>query len=338
MSKRGGIIWILGALLISAMGCEGSPSVEQTQAKVTSKAVNQVQVVDQAPAAWTRLYPWGAGVDQVGLRPARFEQPARGVDAVALGPRGAVYVLDAVNGRVMQVAPRVHQVASAPAHATYLAAGPQGAVAVYSPFAARVWIHAPGVQMGEIQVPRALRQIRGISLGQSRVVTAHHVLQESFRLGSPAAPRSLAGILQGKREGEYSLASGAGVAVVLNQDRHPVVQVLGTNRQGRSRPLRSHVMDGPVLAARIVGVAGHAVCLRLERRGAGQGFSVERRAVCVDARTGARLLDRDLPAPGRYLPHQELSVGDDPPRLGFIHPELDGLRVTVWPLTQGVAP
>jgi hypothetical protein len=87
-----------------------------------------------------------------------------------------------------------------------------------------------------------------------------------------------------------------------------------------------------VLAARIVGAAGPAVCLRLEQAGAGPGFAVQRQVVCHDTTSGARLLQRDLPAPGLYLPAREVAVGGSPARVAFIEAAADGLRVRSVPL------
>jgi hypothetical protein len=88
----------------------------------------------------------------------------------------------------------------------------------------------------------------------------------------------------------------------------------------------------PVLAARLVGAAGPAVCLRLEQAAAGAAFAVRRQVVCHDTQSGARLLQLDLPAPGLYVPAREVAVGGSPARVAFLEPTVEGLRVRVVPL------
>jgi hypothetical protein len=242
---------------------------------------------------------------------------------------------------VLRVTPGGVAVAAAvPVDSEDLAAGDDGALALFSPLRGRVLVYgAGGEPAGELAVPRVLRHVRGLSLGRSRRVLIHDEHQETLALGSPAAPATLAQSLHGRREGAAFLADDTGLAVVRLADGRPELR-LQSGKRVRAR----HQLAERVLAARIVGVAGGAVCLLLERLAAERPalgsshrrrccgkteLAVERRAVCLEAASGARLVELDLPAPGLYLPRRELAVGGgaERPVLAFIHPRPDGLRV-----------
>jgi hypothetical protein len=77
--------------------------------------------------------------------------------------------------------------------------------------------------------------------------------------------------------------------------------------------------------------------MKVETLDAGPVISVRRRAICLDAATGAKLTDTELPAPGLYLPRRELAAGGDVPVLAFIHPGQDGLKVKVCAIPEAGA-
>jgi hypothetical protein len=290
----------------------------------------QAAVTEARAEALQRLLPWGGDASSVGLVPAGPEHPAQGVSAVAVGPEGTMYLLDRLNQRVLRVsADAVETVATVPEDTEDLAVGPDGALALYSPLRSRVWIYAEGKLAGEVEVPRALHQIQSLSLGPSRRVMVHDAHQETRWLGSPIAPQTLPAILHSKREGRAFLEDGSGVVVVRLPDGRPDLRVLS----GSERPaVRTHfVLPEPVLAARILGVARDQVCLRLEQ---GSIEEVRRRAVCVDAASGKRVLDVLLAPPGLYAPRRELALGGSPASLAFIHPEREGLRIRRWVLGE----
>ena len=276
------------------------------------------------------LLSWGSGPAEVGLRPRRTDELAQGVSAVAVGFDGAVFLLDRLNGRVLRVVPgtgEVRQAAQLPEDAEDLAAGPQGAVAAYSPLRTRVWLRdRHGEPAGEVAVPRLFRQVRRVGLEGSLGVTLHDAHQETYRLGSPAAPLTLEAALSSKREGAFLLSDGTGVAVRLNNGRPEVLQL----QQGeRARVKARHLLSRRVLAARVVGVSGQVVCLRLEQDGA-RPNEIQRRVVCLNTTSGRLLFERELPPPGLYLPRRELALGGDPARLVLIHPQQRGLRLQSW--------
>lgn len=277
------------------------------------------------------LLPWGSGPAEVGLRPRRTDALAQGASAMAVGPQGEAYVLDRLNGRVLRVGTGSGQVREAtrvPVDAEDLAAGPGGALVAYSPLRGRAWVQdRQGEKVGSVSIPRIFREVRRVGLGRSMVVTVHDAHQETYRLGSPAAPRVLEAVLSDRREGAFVLPGGAGVAARLT-DRMPEVLLL---RQGaRARVEARHLLPHRVLAARVVGAVGRAVCLRLEMNHPRRPGVIQRRAYCLDAFTGRQLLDRPLPEPGLYLPRRELALGGAPARLVSIHPGADGLRVKAW--------
>lgn len=284
------------------------------------------------------LLPWG-GADlpdnTVGHRAGGAEYLAQGPTSVAIGPAGAVYLLDRLHRRVLMVRNNEVQVAASqvPRDAMDLAVGPDGALAVYSPLRARVWIYdSSGSPAGQLSVPRILRNIRGISLGPSRTVWLDSAHQERMLLGSPSEPHSLEAMLHSKQEGAFSLDDGTGVAAVLKAGGQAELLRLDDSGERVKVKARHPLPGAPLLAARVVGVAKDVVCLRLEREQTGHpGFAlhVARQALCIDAKSGTQLLKEDLPAPGLYLPRRELAVGGDPPRLALIHPEPSGLRLRV---------
>jgi hypothetical protein len=305
-------------VVAGAAGCGASPGEEPRRAAL------------RAPTE--QLLPWGHGPAAAGLRPAVAERLAAGPSAVAVAPDGAVLVLDRLNRRVLRLAddgrpPQI--VAEAPEDAEDLAAGDDGTLALYSPWRALVWVHGGGAP-ATMAVPRGLRGVQRLGVGPSRQVLLHTAYQETFSLGSPAVPQTEAAVLAQHREGAVQLDDGRGAAVRLLPDGRP--ELLLRRPGERLDRAERFALPERVLAARLVGAAGPAVCLRLEQAGPGPGFTVQRQVVCHDTQSGARLLQRDLPAPGRYVPAREVAVGGSPARVAFIEAAPDGLRVHSVPL------
>mgnify|MGYP001547127672 CR=1 FL=1 len=316
------------ALVCSACGTTPSEGAGTQQ---TQRATGPAQ-------AWTRVLPWGGGAGQVARVRAATEFMAQGPSAVALAPDGAVLVLDRLNGRVLRVTDRdVGAVATVPVDGEDLAVGADGTLAVWSLLRSRVWLRDHrGADRGHVDVSRHLRGGLGITLGASRQVYLHVAHQETYRLGSPAAPVALTQVLRSKREGAFTLADGRGVAVRRRADGQAELWLF---RAGLRGPQSRLALPGKVLAARVVGVTGNTACLRLERAAATKTprIAVTRRLVCVDVDHGGVRLDRALPLPPArsYLPRRELAVGGDPARVAFVSPQADGLHVSVWPLNHG---
>lgn len=285
-------------------------------------------------AAPTYQLAWGSGPAEAGLRRAITEHPAMGPSAIAVAPDGTPLVLDRLNQRVLRLAeggrpPQV--IAQAPEDAEDLAISPDGVLALYSPLRARVWVYGDDAP-AELSVPRLIREVRGVTLGRSRQILVDTAYQETYSLGSPSVPQSEAAIFGQRREGAALLADGRGVAVHLLADGRPELLL---RRPGERLAAAARIpLPEQVLAARVVGVAGRAVCLRLEQAQAtsGPAFNVSRRVVCHDVDSGARLLARDLPAPGLYLPSRELAVGGTPARVAFLHATPAGLRIETMAL------
>lgn len=326
-----GLLWSL-ALTACNTPVESEPRTAQQQRPITQ------------PAPVSTVLPWGGAAlaDRVGYRPGGPEYLAQGPTSVAIGPAGAAYVLDRLNRRVLRVSNNASEVQVAasqvPKDAMDLAVGPDGAIAVYSPLRARVWIYdSGGKPAGQLAVPRILRMIRGISLGPSRAVWLDSAYQERILLGSPSELRSLEQLLHSKQEGAFALDDGTGVAAVLKAGGQAELLLLDDSGERVQVKARHPLPGAPLLAARVVGVAGDVVCLRLEREQTGHpghAMHVARQALCIDARRGTQLLTEDLPAPGDYLPRRELAVGGDPPRLALIHPEPTGLRLRVFVVSR----
>lgn len=281
------------------------------------------------PGQVTRLFPWGSHDQQVGFLPRTAERRAAGVSAVAFGPGGALYLLDRLNGRVLQVQQGELKIAARVSiTAEELSVGPTGTLAVYSPLHAEVRLFDGGMTTGEVSIPRVLRQIQSIVVGPSRSISVQNAYQETLALGPPALPQSLETILHSRRRGAAFLPDGTGIAARLTPDGSPELMLLGPTEKA---PLKARFpLGNKALAARIIGAEGYTVCLRLERAAPGEGFNVLRQAVCLDARSGQRLLEKDSARPGLFLPRRELALGGTPPRLAFIKPEQGGLRLTLW--------
>jgi len=283
-------------------------------------------------ASWSRLLVEG----EVTLALAGPDRRAAGPGAVAVAPDGAALVLDQLGQRVLRVTGHsVDALAAVPTGAADLALAADGAFVIHDRLRSLVRIHGPeGGLLGELRVPRVLEAVRGVALGPSRQVWLQDAHQQRYLLGSPSVPRPLEAVLQSQRAGEYVLPGGEGLQVRVAKDGAVALRVMRKERVVRSLPI-----DGPVLAARVVGTAGGLACLRLEREAlrTGTAFRVTRQALCVDVVSGATRLSLALPGVGAYLPRRELALGGVPLRLAHIRPEAGGLRVTTWVVDKGRA-
>jgi hypothetical protein len=250
---------------------------------------------------------------------------------------GEVLVLDRLKGRVLEVTRGgVTQVAAAPRDAEDLAAGPGGVIGLHSPLRSRVFLRqlSGGTDLGELGVPRELRLVRGVVIGATREVLVQDAHQETYRIGRPGSALELPAVLHSKREGEWLLGDGRGLALRRHGDGRAELLVL---RRGPHAPVElRRWLPGEVLAARIIGLASGIACLRLERARPDHGprISVDREALCLEVLDGREIFRRALPDPAasRYLPRRELALGGAPLRLAFMSPREDGLQVELWPL------
>ena len=313
----------MALLCASALFACDAPAADETTASAQQALADDM----------SQQLGWGESNGTLKLQPQGVERPANGPTAVAVASDGALLVLDQLAGRVVRVAPdgSLRTLAEVPADAEDLAVGPEGAFAVWSPLRATAWVHRPsGAPAGEVKLPRVLRDVVGIELGRSLVVEARTGYQERLSIGGPAAPRSLVETLHSKREGAAMLPDGSGLLVKVSEDTAELLVMGQAVARQRAEVIARHQLPGSVSAARVVGSHGATACLRLEEVTSSPQIAVQRRALCVDARSGEVLLDEALPDVGVYLPKRELAVGAG--YLAFIHPSADGLQLTRWRL------
>lgn len=323
----------LRTTLLAGTACLGSACQDDGPRSAAAQAA-------QVPS-FSLLVPWGAGPGEAGLRAAQPDWPADGVSAIAAHghdgdaaqPGGdGVLLLDRQNARVLWASPKGARVlAEVPADSEDLAAGPERTFVTHSLLRSRAFLFDGAVPAGELAIDRSLRELTSLQLGASRRVVVANAFQETFALGSPAAPQSLAAVLHGKRKGAYLHSDGTGVSVRLNEGGQPELWLLD-NAGPRPSVRAKWTLPERVLSARVIGVVDDLACLRLEEGTLGERLAVTRRAVCHELRSGTRTFERALGAPGRYLPRRELAMASAPARLLFIRPEDKGLRVESWTL------
>jgi len=247
-----------------------------------------------------------------------------------------VWILDQLNERALRLSgPDLHPSGSTgplPPDAEDLAVSSDGrALATFSPLRSRVFVVEAGATR-EVPVPRALDPVVALAFGVQRQLLVATAYQETFPVGSPAAPRSEPSVFAAKREGAAFLADGTGVQVLRRTDGRPEVILVRAGSE-RTVDVGRRVLNRTVHAARVVGAGGGVACLRLEHEAGAVPLRVRREAVCMEAATGRIVLDRALPDPGSNLPRRELAMGGG--RLAFIHPENNGLRVVAWSVPGG---
>jgi hypothetical protein len=242
-------------------------------------------------------------------------------------------LLDRINHRVLRVDRQqgTTEFAEVPADAEDITVSEDAAVGVYSHLRARLWVHEGRQVVAEVSVPRGLRELMGIDFGPSRQVIVRSAHQETFRLGPPSAPQTLASILHSKREGAYQLPNGTGLAAKLD-DQGRADLILIDNAAERARVLRTIPLDNRrVLSARVLGLQSSVACVRLEHELADAPIRVHRTVSCVDVSDGTRLLNLDLgPVQDTYVPRRSFGMGGTPLRLVFMEPAKDGLHVKAW--------
>lgn len=327
---------VVGSLALGAAGCTADPPRSQGR-----EASAQAALTGTSRASWqSKRLPWGKGIGEVGFRAAAPELPGEGPSSIAVGPSGEVVVLDRLNERALSISIKgdVTARASIPRDAEHVAIGPDGALAAWSPLRATVWIKGKdGADLGEIQVPRELRETERIELGISHRIVAVSALQETLQIGSPRAPLDLSSVLRTRREGAAHLADGRGVASRKTESGGEIFAYRKAKKGEDRKPEIgwTFAIEAPVSAVRIVGAVENAVCVRIERVTQAtpeSAIAVEREALCVEADTGKVLLRQALGRPGIYPVHEELSLGGSPPILAFMIPEEGGLRVERLPL------
>jgi hypothetical protein len=327
-ARRRWIRWAIWPVLASAaLGCTADPPQDAAGAEARSAA--------SSLSRWeTKKLGWGTGPEQVGMRPGGIELPAEGPSSVAVAPSGEVVVLDRLNERLLAIGPggAMRTMASVARDVEHVAVGPDGAAASWSPLRATVWVTgSDGAALGELAVPRVLRDVQRVEMGMSHRLFAVTAMQQTLTLGSPRAPLDLAATLRTGREGAAFLPDGRGVAARRTEAGSGEIWVY--ERRGKTLDDKppvawAHPIEGPLAAVRVVGAAGNSICVRLERVSQVEmAIAVEREALCVEAGTGSVLAKRALGRRGLYTMHEDVAVGGDPAVLVLARPEPDGLAL-----------
>jgi hypothetical protein len=314
--------WMLAACCVAGLtGCDAPNEDVTGRAQLAQTAQSEAQV------------PWGT----VHARDGAEEFRAQGPAAVAVALDGSALVLDRLAGRILRVSEDGASAvfAEVPEHVMDIAVGPQGGVVAFSPLKARAWLFDDvGASLGNIAVPRELRELVHVELGPSRMVRVRTGYQELFELGSPSAPLPLSVVLASKKEGALQLADGRGLLVQVSSGQAELVVMNQAVGEARASVASRHAL-GAATAGRIVGSYGHIVCLRLEDVASSPTLDVARRALCLDAIHGQTVLDVALPAAAELLPIRELAVGAG--QLVFIGATDLGLSIKRWTLPRAAA-
>jgi hypothetical protein len=284
--------------------------------------------------------PGTTGPEALGYRRAVTEHLAVGAPAVAVGPRGSIFVLDALKGRVMRMTrgEAIPAVENLPKDVDDLAIGPDGAIAVRRSARPEVLVFAPdGRKVGSVETG-AVETADTLVLGPSRRVAVVSPFQETFLFGSPATPQLPEAVLANKREGAALLPSGDGVVAVRRDDGVAELRVVSNDASvdQAARVLGTTAL-GVASAIRVVGAQGNIVCTRIEHasQGATGEMVVDREAACVDVIAGKTLLRTKLPAVGTYVPRRELSFQGA--TLAHLRPTDEGLELSTWSLETAQA-
>jgi len=304
--------------LATAAACSSSPS-----SQAVALSVGAASVVS-----------WGAGVGALGLRPTVGDVQTKGPSSFALDAAGNAFVVDRLNACIVRIgAGHTEIIGVAPEDTDLIAVGDDGAIAIYSALHAHVEVLAPGgARQGGIEVPRALGEIRSISLGMSRRVSVSTALQERYELGSPSFPLPLEVVLATRQEGTFALPEHRGLAI--RSDKLEVSLVITTPGAERSTS-QTRRLPGLADAAQLIGVDGMIACARLESLHPGATIALDRRLVCVDVSTGAVTVDRALPTLGLYLPRTELSMSHG--QVAIMTPLDDGMAFHRYAIVGGGA-
>ncbi len=326
--RRWGSGPVLGLAMVGIawLGC-AADGPKEPSAGAASEAIEK--------GAWEVMtLPWGAGASEVGLRSEVKDRPAEGPSAVFVAPGGAIAIVDRLNERALEVAPsgEVRTIAKVAADGEHGAMGRDGALVIWSPLRARMWVSSKdGESMGELAVPRALIDLERIEMGQSHRVYAVNSMQETVALGSPRAPLDLSAVLRTKREGAAFLADGRGVVGRVSKEHVGEIVTMQPGSKGEERATSkvAFVLDGAVSAIRIVGAVGDIACARISRVSQSPDGSlvVKREALCVDLEQGEVVAKREMGGRGLYAMHADVAVGGTPPMLVTAMPLEEGFRI-----------
>ncbi|MBK8252234.1 MAG: hypothetical protein IPK82_06145 [Polyangiaceae bacterium] len=297
--------WALTPMVLLGVGC----SVEQP---AEGESLGEVR---SALTTWqTKTLPWGSGSFELGLKPGGEDFPASGPSAIAVAPSGDVLILDRWNERIVAVSQNgeVRTQAHVPSDAEHLTVGPDGSTAAWSPLKAKVWLFGrDGSPLGEMDVPRVLRDVQRLELDKTHRLYAVSAMQETWNLGSPHAPLDLAETLRNKREGAAFVSGNRGVMSVKNEGAAElwVVSQPKPDADEKARVTVKWAVPGSPSAVRIIGASANTVCTQLDhvKQPDNVGpITVERSAYCTDVESGAVLLNEPLGRSGLHSMHRDL--------------------------------
>ncbi len=322
------------AMCASSVGAAACGQGRVDEAAVSTQRAN-LGIESAQTVRFSHGNPSSTGAESLGYRKAVSERIAMGSPAVAVGPKGRVYVLDALKGRVMRMVKGEPSavVENLPKDCDDLTVGADGAFAVRRSVKPEVLVFAPdGTKIGAVDTG-AVETSDTITLGRSRRVVVTSPFQETFSFGSPSVPQVGEAVLANKREGAAFLPNGDGIVGVRREDGVVELRVVSQNDQEK-RVVKA-VSLGKGSSVRIVGSNGSVVCTRIEHasEGAGGEVVVDREAACVDVSSEKSLLRVKLPAVGTYVPRHELAFAGS--TLVHMRPTDEGLDITSWSLEGG---
>lgn len=337
--SRGGLLVAI-ALTSCSQADESSAPSRSSAPIVSEQAPARSQPVEAAPSR-EYLVPWGTGPRALGLIPARDQALARGPNAVAVLPSGDPVVLDSLQKRVLRLtADGPVELSGALPDDDEIAVDADGAMALFSPLRSSITLRdGQGRMLGDLPVPRELRDIQAFSFGSSRRIVVRTAFQEAYELGSPNARLPLDGILGTKREGAAFLPDGQGISTLRRKDGTLELVFHAPNpSSGRTGLSRRLVVASTADSGRILGASGSIACIRVERVVSTPELSVARSVFCIDTATERTVFETGLPAPGLYVPRTELAMGGTRPRVALLHPRPDAMAVIVHDVGAESAP
>lgn len=168
------------------------------------------------------LLPWGAGEGEAGLVPGAEDRPPAGPLALAAAADGSLWLLDAVNARLVRLGRdrSWQQTVSCPPGATDLLAGGDGRLYVLSLVNRRVSVLSPsGALEEEAPLPPGIRHVAGLAQGRTGDLLLVGAYQETFDLGRPGAWSRWPDLLHSKAEGVPGPSGGPRQQVLLPEGR-----------------------------------------------------------------------------------------------------------------------
>lgn len=320
------LIFSLAAL---AVGCEASD--QRAQQQTQSAALQIAGAPDRTPQLGRsladfpaeRVLPWGSGDGEVGLVPAAEDRAPFGPLSAAIGNRGNVFVLDQVNGRVVELAFDGSWLGARPAPLapSDMSIDSAGRPAVLSLVNHRLSILEKQGVVEEIEVPMVL-QIGGISTtpqGDFLLLDAH---QETFRLGHSGAWIGWPDLLKTKVEGHAQASGGRPLQTLVRDGRAWILYRVPHQQEPEMIPLQGSedVASAVVLAS----FANDEALVVFERwRGAEAVRSLARYSLSGELRVETPLEGQPIAFPFKEL------VPDDHGAVLQLLPLEDGLHLRV---------